>query len=111
MNNNELATISKLLKRFKETQPMTTSEDKALTTLLLEIETKKVVNDCRDFIEYLDSELSVLDTGDEESIERFYNKDITIGFGHRTVTIYNNADTFQYVQDLLKDFVDDYKNY
>lgn len=43
----------------------------------------------------------------EEIIEHFYNSDFTISFMGKTVTLYNGADVFQAIEDIIEQEIED----
>lgn len=109
MENKKLEILHSLLKELQEEQK-TDYYLQDIKRVLALTETKKMVESCKRMLEYMEHTYSTSAETEEEKQE-FFNMDFIIQFGCESVTIPNNADTFDMVQTLLEDVVKDYSGY
>ena len=69
---------------------------------------KDYVKQLKDFKQYMDACLTVLtDHGDSDLIDAFYNSDFEITFRGKKVTLYNSADVFSTIENMLEIEIDE----
>ena len=59
------------------------------------------VQSLKDFLNAIDKEAEVINTDDDIAIEKFYEKDFVVTFGDATVNIFNNAEAFNAIRDII----------
>lgn len=59
------------------------------------------VQSLKDFLSAIDKEAEVINTDDDPAIEKFYEKDFVVTFGDATVNIFNNAEAFNAIRDII----------
>ena len=59
------------------------------------------VQSLKDFLNAIDKDAEVLSTDDDPAIEKFYEKEFVVTFGDATVSIFNNAEAFNAIRDII----------
>ena len=61
------------------------------------------VQSLKDFLNAIDKDAEVLSTDDYDdlAVEKFYEKEFVITFGDATVSIFNNAEAFNAIRDII----------
>lgn len=74
-----------------------------LLSLALEERQEAYDKSIREFIDHMSSALPADDAVDnDEAWDKFYSTDFVITFGEKSVRLYNHADTFDAIYDILK---------
>lgn len=66
------------------------------------------VKQLKEFKSYMDACVTVLmDHGDSDTIDSFYNEDFEITFRGKKVTLYNGAAVFQAIEEIIATEIDE----
>ena len=110
MERNKLQTLNRLLKELsEELKPDSYYANEVYHAQQL-CKTMVSVADGRKLLNYMNHEWEASSESDEQ-LQEFYNMNFVISFGHVTVEIPNNADTYEAVEQLVEDFINDYTGY
>lgn len=67
------------------------------------------VQSLKDFLSAIDKESEVMSTDDDLAIEKFYEKEFVITFGDATVSIFNGAEVFNAISDIIMKEIHEYE--
>ena len=110
MERNKLQTLRGLLKELAGELKPDGYYTKDVVHAQRLCETMVAVEDGKQLLKYMEHEWEATSESDEQ-LQKFYNMKFTISFGHKTVEIPNNADTYEAVERLVTDFIKDYTGY
>ena len=106
MEKKKLKELRSLLVELQEEYDSDYNQQVIKNVLAL-TETNELVENCRRMLDYMEHTYSTSSETEEDKLE-FFNMDFTIQFGCESVSIPNNADTFDSIQTLLEDVIKDY---
>ena len=67
------------------------------------------VQSLKDFLSAIDKESEVMSTDDDLAIEKFYEKEFVITFGDATVSVFNGAEVFNAISDIIMKEIHEYE--
>lgn len=110
MERNKLQTLHELLKELAGELKPDGYYTNDITRAQRLCKTMVAVEDGKQLLRYMEREWEASAESDEQ-LQEFYNMKFIVSFGHKTVEIPNNADTYEAVERLVKDFIKDYTGY
>lgn len=110
MKNEELRKVKKILSAYQTINHDYLDEDDSteLKNLIMTVSQEIHMADVTDFKQFLLDQFLLTPNDDDDEMQKFYDKKWTIGFGDRSVVIYNGAEIYNGVLELLDEYIVQY---